>query len=199
MAKSGARVLSLGGLLTFGVFLALAAYVYLRVQVFIPLGHWYSWFPFKGTYGNYQFALGLDYDHVLELAGPLSFVGLFAFALGRNSGLPRRKRLELSLALPLLFFGVLVALIVYTEIHLLWGELWYGLKFANWNPSGFPWGNERVTYNSCLLHGSDYDPIEGGHCWFLNYDELLYMAVGCVVVSRLLRWEATRQKRPRQD
>jgi hypothetical protein len=88
-----------------------------------------------------------------------------------------KARILTSLSAPLKFFGVLVASIVYVETHLFWGEFWYSLKFLNINPSGFPWGGERVAANACLFS------TVGDNCLFLNYDQLLLFSISSAILG----------------
>ncbi len=184
------RALAFLGALLFAVFLAVAVYVFILTQMLPPQDVWLaSVIPFRGYYGEDPVVSGLSYIQLLELSGSLSIVGLFLYKYGKTEATALRQRVLLSLSLPLKFFGTLIAAIVYTETHLLWGEIWYGVKLVEVYPQGFPWGNERVASNLCFLHGSDYIPSYGAYCWFLNYDELLLISVaaslaGWVISSR---------------
>ncbi len=179
------RMLSFIGALIFIVFLGVAVYIFTLTQLLPPQDVWLaSVIPFRGHYGEDLVISGFSYIQLLELSGSTSIFGLFLFGYGRSEIASFRRRVLLSLSLPLKVFGVLIAAIVYFETHLLWGELWYGVKLVDVYPQGFPWGNERVASNLCLLHGSDYILSYGAYCWFLNYDELLLISV----VSALAGW-----------
>jgi hypothetical protein len=78
------------------------------------------------------------------------------------------------------FFGGLAAIIVYSEIHLAWGELWYGVKFWRGYLAGYPWGSERVAYNTQFI-GTEYN------CGFLNYDQVLYSSILACFIGYYLR------------
>ena len=175
---SPSRLLSLFGLGVFAAFLLVSAYVFVNVQILPPGGAWLApLIPFRGHYGEDQALAGVNYTELLEISGFLSMGGLGIFKFFRTGHSSIRQRILVSFALPLKVFGLLIAAIVYTETHLLWGELWYGFKLVNINPQGFPWGNERVAYNLCFIHGSDYIPTYGSYCWLFNYDELLLVSV----------------------
>ena len=170
--------LSLLGIAVFIAFLATSVYVYLVIQLLPPGDAWLaSFIPFRGSYGNSQPIPGVSYTVALEASGLLSFIGLFAYRYGQKRDLRPKQRILSSLSTPLKFFGVLVAAIVYTETHLFWGEIWYGLKFLSLNPSGFPWGSERVAANTCLA------PTVADNCLFLNYDELLLISITLAIVG----------------
>lgn len=176
--------LSALGLSIFAVFLAVSVYCFTIVQLLPPGNAWLApIIPFRGAYGNVQLLPGIDYTHGLEISGLISFFGLFIFRFGSKGGTAPKQRILLSLSTPMRFFGILVASIIYVEIHLLWGEFWYGAKFLNLNPAGFPWGSERVASNTCFL------PTTGDNCLFLNYDQLMLLAIGAFILGWLiLRW-----------
>lgn len=190
------RTLSHVGMAVFVVFIILAVYVFVLIQLVPPGDAWLAaMIPFRGHYGVDQAVLGISYTELLEFSGSLSFLGLFIYSLGKVESSSITRRALVSLSLPLKVFGLVIAAIVYTETHLLWGELWYGAKLFTVNPQGFPWGNERVASNLCFLHGNDYVPAYGSYCWFLNYDELLYIAIGMF----LLGWLISRTRSIRGD
>jgi hypothetical protein len=84
-----------------------------------------------------------------------------------------------------LIFGILVAVIVYVETRVLWGEIipgihvWQGLQGGG----GYPWGTEQVAYNTCFIES----PVRGD-CTFLNYNELFWLAISSAVVGFVLRY-----------
>lgn len=171
-------VLEYVGFGTFVSFLLVSVYVYSIVQLLPPGDAWLApLIPFRGAYGDAQPLPGVSYTEALEASGLASFLGLFLYSYARNADRQTERRALLSLATPLKFFGVLVAIIVYTETHLLWGELWYGVKLVAVNPQGFPWGSERVAANTCFL------PSVGDNCWFLNYDQLLFISLAAAVIG----------------
>ena len=175
------------GLIFFAVFLVIAAYVFTVTQLLPPQDVWLSpYIPVHGHYGEDQAALGLSFIQILELSGSISFAGLFIskYAMTRLPSLERR--VLVSAALPLKVFGVMIAALVYVETHLFWGELWYGIKFADIYPQGFPWGNERVASNLCFAHGSNYISSYGSYCWFFNYDELLLVSVAAALAGWII-------------
>jgi hypothetical protein len=181
------KTLSNLGMAVFVAFIILAVYVFALIQLVPPGDAWLApVIPFRGHFGVDQALPGVSYTELLEYSGSLSFLGLFIYSLGRVESPSIRRRALVSLSLPLKVFGLVIATIVYTETHLLWGELWYGAKLTAVNPQGFPWGNERVASNLCFLHGSDYVPAYGSYCWFLNYDELLYIAIGMFLLGWLI-------------
>jgi len=181
------RTLSLIGMAVFLAFFVLAVYVFVLIQLVPPGDAWLSSaIPLRGHYGVDQALPGVSYTELLEFGGLISFIGLFIYSYGKVESPSIGRRAMASLSLPLKVFGLVIAVIVYTETHLLWGELWYGAKLVAVNPQGFPWGNERVASNLCFLHGSDYIPSYGSYCWFLNYDELLFIALGMVLLGWLI-------------
>jgi hypothetical protein len=175
-----------GGIVFMGL-MGVAVYVFILTQLLPPQDVWLApSIPFSGFYGEDQVLPGLSYIQLLEFSGAGSAVGLFFYAYGREGSSRGWRRVLLSLATPLKAFGISLAAIVYTETHLLWGELWYGVKLVDVYPQGFPWGNERVASNTCFLHGADYIPSYGAYCWFFNYDELLLVSVVAAVAGFLL-------------
>jgi len=172
------------GILIFAVGLCSATYIFVLVQILPPQDAWLaSYLPFRGHDGGDAVLPGLNYTQLLEASGAASFFGLFLHAFGRSRLASNRRRVLGAFALPLKFFGTLIAAIVYTETHLLWGELWYGVKLLDVYPQGFPWGNERVASNLCFFHGGDYIASYGSHCWFFNYDQLLLVSVLAAVAG----------------
>ena len=172
------HALSLFGLAVFISFLAASVYVFAIIQLLPPGDAWLaSFIPFRGSYGDAQPIPGVSFTVALEASGLLSFLGLFLYGYGRRNDFKPKQRVLSSLSAPLKIFGVLVAAIVYTETHLFWGEIWYGVKFLNLNPSGFPWGSERVAANTCLV------PTVADNCLFLNYDELLLISITLAIVG----------------
>jgi hypothetical protein len=172
------KFLFLLGITLFIAFLAASVYVFAVIQLLPPGDAWLaSYIPFRGSYGDSQPIPGISYTVALEASGILSFFGLFLRSYGRNRDSRLKQRVLSSLSTPLKFFGVLVAAIVYAETHLLWGEIWYDVKFVNLDPSGFPWGSERVAANTCLVPGI------ADNCLFLNYDELLLVSIILAIVG----------------
>ena len=166
------KVLTILGAVLFWSFLALAAYAYTVVQLLPPGDAWLApIIPLQGSYGDSQLLPGVSYTIALEGSGALSFCGLLLYSFERHHSYPFRQKALLSLSLPLRVFGGIVAGVVYTETHIFWGELWYGVKLLTLNPEGFPWGFERVAANTCLL------PASGDNCYFLNYDQLLFISL----------------------
>jgi len=188
-------VIALIGVANFAVFLSIAVYIFVLVQVLPPGGAWLaSVIPFRGVYGTTVLFSTITYSQTLEVSGALSFLGLFFYAYGRSRPLLGRVRLFRSLGVAMVVFGVLVALVIYAEIHVLWGEFWYGIKFANLYPQGFPWGTEQVAYNTCFIRGNFTVDVTV-NCSFLNYDELLYLSTLAALVGfYLLRRTGERVK-----
>ena len=169
------------GLICFVVFLAASIYFFAFIQLLPPGDAWLApLIPIKGGYGNTLVFPGLDYTKGLEISGAASFFGLFIFGYFSRHADTVAKRALLSLARPMTVFGLLVGSVAYVETHLLWGEVWYGLKFVNSNPSGFPWGSERVASNTCLLPGV------GDNCYLLNYDQLLLLSIAAVIAGLVI-------------
>jgi len=155
-----------------------AIIVFLEVQV---LGS----YPFyNGVFGNESLFLGVTYTVSLELFAFLAFVGVLSWSYSRAEG-GMTSRLGKAAGDTLLIFGILVALIVYVETRLLWGEvapgvhLWQGLPGGG----GYPWGTEQVAYNTCLIASAVL-----GDCTFLNYDELFWLAILGAIVGFIMRY-----------
>ena len=172
------------GAAVFVILLIVAVYIFALTQLIPPQDVWLSsLISFRGHYGEDVAFAGISYIELLEASGLLSFFGLFIYSYERKWAPSSGHRALFALSLPLKVFGTMIAALVYTETHLLWGELWYGVKLLAVYPQGFPWGNERVASNLCFLHGNDYVPSYGSYCWFLNYDELLYIAIGMIIIG----------------
>ena len=159
-----------------------AVYVWVKVQVLQS-------YPFySGAFGNEYLLPGLTYVVALEMFGIIAAAGLFTRTYTSSAG-TRRIRVVKATGNVLLTLGVLVVVIVYAETHLLWGEvlpgvhLWQGLPGGG----GYPWGSERVTYNTCLLPVDKTD-----NCGFLNYDELFWIALLSAVVGYIMRSRAAK-------
>ncbi len=161
------------------VALAGASYIFFQVQVLTS-------YPFYGgVYGTQDFLTGVSYTVALEFFGFLAVLGLFVWSyLGSAGG--RRSRVLKGAATVAVILGSVIATIVYVETRLVWGEvlpgvhLWQGLQGGG----GYPWGTEQVAYNTCLIQSS-----VKGDCAFLNYTELLLLALvsavlGYIILSR---------------
>jgi len=171
------RVLERACLLVFAATLALSLYVFFKVQVLQS-------YPFSsaGAFGNQTLFL-LTYTQTIEVSGPLSFAAFSAWSYTRLT--PRSlTSLARAIGRSLLLFGGATAAIDYTETHLVWGELWYGIHVWPALPGGggYPWGDEQVAYNLCSLKEPSYTP-QTPNCYFLNYGWLLGMAVAAVLVG----------------
>jgi len=165
-------------LLVFVAAAALSAYVFCVVQVLQSYP-----FPRLGAYGTQPF-LFLTYTEVIEVSLPVSFGAFVVWEYGRLSPRPRVGGSVRAIGRSLIFFGAGVAAIVYTEIHLVWGELWYGVHAWPSFPGGggYPWGGEQVAYNLCFVRDPSYTQSTP-NCSFLNYDWLLGLAVTAVIVG----------------
>jgi hypothetical protein len=180
----------------FSLSLSVSVSAFILVQVFPACRAMFGpAFPYAGVYGPAVAFSALTYTQVLEVSGLSSFFGLFIYVYGRNRVLGGRERVRRSLGVALAFFGLLAGAVAYVETHLLWGEFWYGLKFANLDPRGFPWGSEQVAYNTCLVRGS-FTVDVSDNCALLNYDQLLLLSILFAVVGVLLArprvWRALR-------
>ena len=167
----------LGLCFTFAGF-AGAIFVFLEVQVLQS-------YPFHaGASGDEPLFPGITYTVGLEGFAILAFFGTLAWSYSRAEG-GRTTRLEKATGDTLLVFGILVALIVYVETRILWGEVlpgvhvWQGLLGGG----GYPWGAEQVAYNTCFVSSAVL-----GDCVFLNYDELFWMATTCAIAGFILRY-----------
>ena len=142
-------------------------------------------YPFySGAAGNESLFPGVTYTVSLEIFAILAFIGVLTWSYSRTVG-GRRRRLEKAVGNALLILGLLVALIVYVETRLLWGEiipgvhLWQGLPGGG----GYPWGTEQVAYNTCFVASA-----VSGDCAFLNYNELFWLAVLCAIIGFITRY-----------
>jgi len=154
-----------------------AGFVFVDVQVLQS-------FPFhSGVFGNQPLILGLTYTLLLEVFGVTAGTGLFVRAYATSDG-TRRSRFIQAAGRTLLILGLTIAIAVYAETHLLWGEilpgvhLWQGLTGGG----GYPWGGEQVAYNLCFVSSST-----AGDCTFLNYDELFLMASASAIAGYVIR------------
>jgi hypothetical protein len=169
----------LGEKLAFAVFLAsFAASVYVFVEVQVLQAY-----PFYhlGAYGKDVF-VGLTYTQTMEVAAPVSVVSFCSWLFLRSSLRSNKSRALLSLGWTLVFFGSLVAIVVYAETYLLWGNLWYGIHLWAGLPGGggYPWGDEQLAYNLCFLREPSYT-ILTQNCYFINYNSALGLAVVAVI------------------
>jgi hypothetical protein len=167
--------------LVFVLGLAVAVYVFLVVQVLQS-------YPFHhlGAFGDQPFLL-LTYTETMEVALPVSMV---AFAVWQHDRLRSRHQhwaAPRAIAKSLAVFGGLGAVTVYSEIHLVWGELWYGVHV--WagllGGGGYPWGDEQVAYNLCFVREPTFTPSTPD-CYFLNYNWLLVIAVAAFIVGAFI-------------
>ena len=156
---------------------AVAAYVFVEVQVLES-------YPFHaGVYGTEVMAAGLTYTQALELSACAASAGLFARSYLRSGGTWKTRGVK-ALGSTLFVAGVVIALVVYVETRLLWGEIlpgvrvWSGLAGGG----GYPWGGEQVAYNTCLVASN-----VAGDCAFLSYDELFWIALLSAVAGYVLR------------
>ena len=140
-------------------------------------------YPFhSGVFGNEPFFLGLTYTAAFEVFAVLATLGVFLWAYSRTPG-ERGARLRKALGETSLVSGVIVAGVVYVETRLLWGEVlpgvhvWPGLAGGG----GYPWGTERVAYNTCFIPSA-----VRGDCEFLNYNELLLIGLVCALAGFML-------------
>jgi len=152
--------------------------VFVRVQILQS-------YPFyNGVYGNESLFLGISYTESLEVFTLLAFVGVISWSYTHARG-GRGERLAKAAGNTLLIFGVLVAGIVYAETYLLWGELIPGIHVWQGLPGGggYPWGSEQVASNTCFVASG-----VPGDCAFLNYNELLLIALLCALAGFILRY-----------
>ena len=155
-----------------------AVFVFARVQVLQA-------YPFHdGVYGNQALLFGVTYTAGLEIFSCLALIGLFSRTYARAAGGPRERLIE-ALGFTLLVSGILAASVVYVETSLLWGNLapgihlWGGLSGGG----GYPWGTERVAYNTCFISSKVQ-----GDCTFLNYNELFWLALLCALLGFVLMY-----------
>ena len=170
--------------LAFALFLVsfvASVYVFVEVQVLQA-------YPFYhlGAYGS-DVLVGLTYTQTLEVAAPLSVVAFAAWLFLRSPLRSNRNRALLALGWTLVFFGGLVAVVVYAETHLLWGNLWYGIRLWAGLPGGggYPWGDEQLAYNLCFVREPSYTPLTQ-NCSFLNYNWALGLGVVGVIAGLVL-------------
>jgi len=155
-----------------------AAYIFLEVQVL-------SSYPFYGTvYGPDNLLPGLTYTEALEVFGIVAAAGLFTRGYTTSRRVGKGRSVD-GLADVLLVLGVIIAIVVYTETHLMWGEVLPGVHFWGGLPGGggYPWGSARVAYNLCLI------PVGSTvNCNLLNYDELFWIAVLSAVAGYVMKY-----------
>ena len=155
-----------------------ATFVFLQVQVLEA-------YPFyHGVFGTEFLFPGVTYTVSLEVFSLVAFIGVLSWSYSRAKG-EKRARLGKAVGETLLIFGILVAVIVYVETRLLWGEIAPGIHVWQGLPGGggYPWGTEQVAYNTCFIESA-----VRGDCTFLNYNELFWMAISSSVVGFILRY-----------
>ena len=167
--------------LVFLITFALACFIFVVVQVLqsYPFGH-------LGFYGDQQL-LGLTYTQTFEVAAPVCVVAFAAWQFGRFPGGSPKSRMARAMGRTMLVFGALVAAVVYVETLLLWGEIWFGVHAFPGLPGGggYPWGGEQVSYNLCLSRAPGYS-VQTPNCYFLNYNEVLAVAVLSLIVGGIM-------------
>jgi len=186
MHKSIIGFVGLGaGILGFAV----GIFAYVRVQVLQS-------YPFyEGVFGDRSFFLGLTYTGALEVSSAVAALGVFLWTYSCAPG-EKGARLRKALGETSLVFGVIVAGVVYVETRLLWGEVlpgvhvWPGLSGGG----GYPWGTERVAYNTCFIPSA-----VRGDCEFLNYNELLLIGLVCAVAGFMLWYGNPQEPSVRQE
>jgi hypothetical protein len=176
-SDSGPSWLARIGLAVAGFGLAGAVVVFVKVQILQS-------YPFhSGVFGNQALLPGITYTVALELFSAAAVTGLFlrAYSKSVETG---RYRIVYATGTMLMIVGLIVAPIIYTEIHILWGEILPGVHFWQGLPGGggYPWGGEQVAYNTCLVPSRT-----PGDCSFLNYDELFWMALLAIPIGYVLR------------
>lgn len=158
--------------------LLLSLYIFVVVQVLQS-------YPFYhlGSFGPQQLIL-LSYSQTLELASPICVLSFAILEFERCPLVSRRSRVVFATGRTLLFVGAIITVLVYTEIHLVWGELWYGLHITAGLPGGggYPWGDEQVAYNLCFIKEPSYGP-QNPNCYMLNYNGLLAFGVGALIIG----------------
>lgn len=168
-------------LLVFAGALALSAYVFCVVQVLQS-----SPFHQLGAYGDQPF-LFLTYTEVIEVAVPVAVAAYTLWSYERAGALSPIASATRAIGRSLLVFGGAGAALVYSEIHLVWGEIWYDVHL--WpglqGGGGYPWGDEQVAYNLCFVRAPTYTQSTP-NCYFLNYNWLLGIAVAAFLVGAAL-------------
>lgn len=152
-------------------------YVFLKVQVLQS-------YPFyNGVYGNVHMFDGVTYTEGLELFGAMAAAGLFVRAYASSSG-SVRDRTVWAFGSASLVLGAIVCVVIYAETNLAWGEILPGVRVWKGLPGGggYPWGSERVTYNTCFIGASS-----GDNCLFLNYDGLFLLAFLAFIAGFIIR------------
>jgi len=166
------------GLLVFAGASALSVYIFFVVQILQS-------YPFHqlGAYGNQPFLL-LTYSETIEVALPVSVVAFAVWQYERMKSHSLPWAALNAIGRSLVVFGGVGAAMVYSEIHLVWGELWYGAHV--WSGllggGGYPWGDEQVAYNLCFVKEPTFTQSTP-NCYFLNYNWLLGIAVAALMVG----------------
>ena len=153
------------------------AYVFVRVQVMAS-------YPFyDGVYGNQTLFAGITYTVALELFGVLLAVSIFVGGFSKAGGTLSARVMKAAGA-TLLVIGLAIALVVYAETNLPWGNLLPGVHLWQGLPGGggYPWGAEQVAYNTCYFASATK-----GDCDFLNYDGLFLIGLAAAVIGLVLR------------
>jgi hypothetical protein len=156
-------------------------FVFVKVQILQS-------YPFyRGVFGDEPFLFGLTYTVALEVFGAVAVSGVFLWSYSKYVG-SNQKRLVRAAAKTSLFFGVVVAAVVYVETRVLWGEILPGIHIWSGLPGGggYPWGTEQVASNTCFISS----PIRGD-CSFLNYNELLLIALLAGLVGFLVLYSGS--------
>jgi hypothetical protein len=130
--------------------------------------------PLIGVYGDITYLPWplhfVRVTQVFDVAVALVFVGLFVWKLA-DSGMVNRRNVAAAAGYTSLVTGTICAVIVYLQIDVLTG--------TNLPWGSYSWGTERVAYNTQFL-GAEYN------CTFLNYTQLLYIAVAMAAAGFLL-------------
>jgi hypothetical protein len=190
--KGGIRLkpYSILGATLFSAGFGLSAYIFTVVQILNSYPFYPSLSPdiFGGDLVSKSLPLTLT--QTLEVGVVLASVGLFiwkASSLGKLNG----GAILCAFGFTLLVIGAMGAAIVYTEIHLVWGELWLG--FTVWKfwwslpagGGGWPWGTWRVAYNTCFIKAWNFTEADP-NCIFMNYNDVLYISILMVIIGFIL-------------
>jgi hypothetical protein len=181
---------SILGATLFSTGFGLSAYIFTVVQTLnaYPFYPSLSFEIFGGELLSKSIPLTLT--QTLEVGVLLACIGLFIWKASSFEKVNRGAILS-AFGFTLFVIGAMGASIVYTEIHLVWGEFWLGFtvwQFWSGLPvggGGWPWGTERVAYNTCFIKAWNFTEATP-NCIFLNYNDVLYISILMMIIGFIL-------------
>jgi hypothetical protein len=110
----------------------------------------------------------LNYGQALAISLSVSFFALLVWLYLHEISASKEHRLLRAVGLSLLFFGVVIATVVFAEVQVM--NSIYQVGALTLRFQGFPFGGQEVLGSGCILGSDPYN------CHFFNYDELLVLA-----------------------